>query len=223
MGRSWLSIGTRRVGFVIASPEVVRNSSKRLEGFNHLCGRPAHRANSFTRRIAIFTRSAGDGFVAYSVGHGSFSSGREFWSSWKLHCSKTRGRLPSNGSNVWGNPLQAATTSDSALGLERQSKIVRGNQVTGPEDYDCDPPHLGFRTVTSLSRPRNAECSSFEPPNGRRRIPVCAIIQSSDKALDNPMATRFDHQKLSVASCNVRSVGELAAGSGLQDRCRDLR
>ena len=55
----------RRSDFVTGSAEYVGKRPKLSEGFS-----PAHRANSFTRGIAIFTRSASDRFVACGLGHG---------------------------------------------------------------------------------------------------------------------------------------------------------
>src|ERR1019366_8886861 len=72
--------------------------------------------NSCTRGIAIFTRSAGDGFVAYSVGHGHPPRAGVL-SSWQLDCIQTCGRVPSNGSNVWAVHCTAAATKDSVRGL----------------------------------------------------------------------------------------------------------
>ena len=63
-----MTIETRLEGFVIGS-EFVRNGCGRLNVFNGWCGGPAHRADCSTPRIAIFTGSAGDGFVAYRVRH----------------------------------------------------------------------------------------------------------------------------------------------------------
>jgi hypothetical protein len=69
----------------------------------------------------------------------SFSSGREFWSSWQLDCSQPGGRVPRNRSNVCGPLSEVATShSQSAVrqvssledrwGRRREVKMKQGNE-----------------------------------------------------------------------------------------------
>jgi hypothetical protein len=73
----------------------------------------------------------------------SFSSGREFWSSWQIDCSKTRGRVPSNGSNVW----QSAEPQRQNHGFGPTARL-------GIEEIVGDPQVLAMRIPATIAAKR---------------------------------------------------------------------
>jgi hypothetical protein len=68
----------------------------------------------------------------------SFSSGREFWSSWQLDCSQPGGRAPRNGSNVGGaGRRESQKTGGGGFSVKRRNSrrytALRIALRTGPK------------------------------------------------------------------------------------------